>query len=108
MPESLPGASPNDLTEMSQAQKDHVHAWIQNKWTGPKECPICGVEQWERSDHIFMSPAVNGGNVFLTAGPIYPFVMLICKNCGYTHLFNALVMTVPNLGITPMEDGNAK
>ena len=47
----------------------------------------------------------------LAAGPLgginYPVVGLVCKNCGNTMLFNAIVMGIGDRQVMPEEDSDA-
>jgi len=74
---------------------------LSKKWTGKKECEICGTNNWSVPDDIVMPMAFTGGGLTI-GGPTYPQLQIICSNCGNTKIFNAVI-----LGIAPKggEDG---
>lgn len=64
-------------------------AWLLEKWTGPKTCPICQAEKWSAGPWTSELPGrVEWGG----GGRAFPVVVVTCMNCGYELLFNALVM----------------
>ena len=79
-----------------------VIEWINSKSIHPDDaCLVCG------SSHSSVVPAVVG----LTGGPgaypssrtVLPSVLCVCRNCGFTRLFNAIVMGIEK---DPAEDEN--
>lgn len=89
--------------ELSNEQKKLAQDWINKKWTASKTCPICATNGWVISDHV-VQPVTHSpvGRMQLTTGPAYPAVLLICKTCGYTRAFNAVMM-----GLFPNAKGAA-
>lgn len=70
---------------------DKAMAWIDEHWTGQKECPICKNSVWFVGDVMGemreMHPTKR-----LISGSLYPMVVVSCRTCGYTLLFNAVVI----------------
>ncbi len=87
---------PDDRSEEHQAYVDAVlerlHAWLHEKVPGATfKCPVCHTERWSVQD----PGEIPIRGPFLP-GKAYPSVVFICENCGYTMLFNAVVMGVPD------------
>ena len=68
-------------------------AYLEAKWTKHRKCPMCLVTQWNVHDHAYqldewnqgmLVPGMGGG------GRTMPVVPVICGNCGYTVLVNAI------------------
>lgn len=57
---------------------------LDEKWTKPNTCPICGISEWSVSEIPYVLQQMGGKN----AMPLYP---VSCTNCGFTILFNAIV-----------------
>ena len=65
--------------------------WIDEHWTGQKACPICQNDRWGLSEMVGevrqMPP-----NQHSLGRATCPLVIVTCQTCGYTVLFNALVI----------------
>lgn len=58
-------------------------------------CSFCNNKDWLISDTLFELREYNKGAMILDKGQqIFPLIALICRSCGQTHLFNALVLGV--------------
>jgi hypothetical protein len=80
--------------KLNQEQKDRVIDWFNKKWTArSKDCPICTTNGWELSEYV-VQPVTQSpvGQMNLGGAPAYPAVLLICKTCGYTMAFNAVMI----------------
>jgi predicted nucleic-acid-binding Zn-ribbon protein len=63
-------------------------------WTN-RTCPVCSTNNnWAISEVAFSIKSPQG-----FAGPSQPVISAVCRNCGYTNFFNALV-----LGVLTVED----
>ena len=71
--------------------KKQAQEWLSEKWTAPTVCPISGDNNWAIADDFVQPMRYTGGGLTI-GGPGYPVVMVICATCGYTLLFNAVVM----------------
>ena len=74
--------TPEDLAKAKE--------WIADKRDTPA-CPVCRSDRWSIEDSMTACP-VYKYPVGTSFGPIYPFVLAICENCGYTEFFNAVSM----------------
>jgi predicted nucleic-acid-binding Zn-ribbon protein len=64
-------------------------AWLNKKWQGNKNCPICSQNNWAVGSVLELRE-FNDGNL-VVGGPITPVIPIICNNCGHTLMFNAIV-----------------
>ncbi len=64
--------------------------WLQkNRFTLPN-CPISKKANWSLAEHtVEFRPYTGGGLV--VGGSVYPALMLICNDCGYTMFINAAI-----------------
>ena len=86
--------------EEQEAERDRAFAWLQAKWLAPaKQCPICLANAWTVSEVVEVRPFSGGGLVI--GGTVFPVFMLICNNCGYSLMFNAVISGV----VKPPESG---
>lgn len=76
--------------------------WFRNKWKGTTACPICQSDQWQIGEELLEIRQFHGG-VFSTGGNIYPFIQVICKTCGYTMFFSAVIAGIVKPGIYSKE-----
>lgn len=64
-----------------------VNGYAEKK--GDAVCPICGTQNW------ILNPSFVELNQFyplqgtMLGGPVYPMILLFCKECGFTHFLNA-------------------
>lgn len=64
--------------------------WLNRHWTGNKVCPICGNNNWSVPEELVEVRPFSGGTLVL-GGRLFPHAIIICKVCGHTLLFNAMV-----------------
>lgn len=76
--------------KLSDEQRKKFEVWISSKAALIGKCPICSSREWQLIDHIVDLPIYRGGN-FVVGGPSYPNVGILCRNCGNTHLINAVI-----------------
>lgn len=69
---------------------DKAISWLNEKWQGPKICPICKSNSWNIGDRPVELREFHGEGISF-GGPIYPLLSVTCKVCGNTILFNAIV-----------------
>ena len=93
---------PDDNGILSPDEKNKIINWLGTHWKVPSICPISGDNNWAIGDHA-VTPVISGkqGGVFGNVG--YQHIMLICKTCGYTMFFNAVMLGI----FPPREDSNA-
>ncbi len=71
--------------------KDKVRAWIDDHWKGEKTCPICRNSRWDIGDVAAELRQLPQEGRFMEESS-YPLVVITCGTCGYTFLFNAVVI----------------
>ena len=74
-----------------------VEEWLDDKWSGAKECPVCGNNAWNIVPHTYETREFKGGDLVLP-GSVIPHVVVMCNVCGYTVLFNAIAVGVAERG----------
>jgi len=74
-----------------RAQADRGIKWLRSKWPNPV-CPICTANNWQIAAIGEIRDFSGGGLV--VGGALIPVMPVVCNNCGYTLLFNALVAGV--------------
>jgi len=89
---------PDKDGKLSKEEKDKAVHWLEERWPEPRTCPISGHDTWIIGDHL-VTPLVWSQGDILVGGSVYPLVMVICEACGYTQMFNAVL-----LGITKKRD----
>jgi predicted nucleic-acid-binding Zn-ribbon protein len=84
---------------LNQDQLNKIAAVLNQKIKLP--CPSCGERQWK----LGTEPLVLFAFDIQTRTPQrngYPSIVLICKVCGLTHLYNAYTLGVADmLGLPP-------
>lgn len=63
--------------------------WLEEKWKGSKNCPICLNNSWSITEPIEMR--IFAGGAFFAGGNLYPAFQVICTTCGHVILFNSIV-----------------
>ncbi len=67
--------------------------WIEDNWVGQKACAICGNTGWFMGDAVGEMRQITPKSRWIpTSGSTYPLIVLSCETCGYTLLFNAIVL----------------
>ena len=67
-------------------ENQKAQQWISEKTNGP-QCPMCTEDAWTIGDIVGVIRPSS-----LSHGRAYTHVVCICLNCGYTLLFNAVIM----------------
>ncbi|MFQ5794803.1 MAG: hypothetical protein ACE5JP_07125 [Candidatus Bipolaricaulia bacterium] len=78
--------------ELNKEQIQQLAKHLNEKWPSPRNCYVCNDTQWEISNKVFEIREFFGGA--LTAGPVIPIIVLVCKNCGHTVFFSAMRLGV--------------
>ncbi|MEN6559274.1 MAG: hypothetical protein ABFD52_00680 [Acidobacteriota bacterium] len=89
--------------KITDEEKGTIKKWFEDKWKEPVICPVCREGTWIIADHV-VTTLRSGQNTAFVGGITYPQVMLICKKCGLTLYFNAVMMGV----VKPKEEANGK
>jgi len=70
---------------------DRFNSWLRrNRFTLPS-CPISHRENWSVAEHVVEFRQYQGGFSSAGVGSVYPAVMIICDDCGYTMFINAAI-----------------
>lgn len=83
---------PDQTGKLSKSEKDKALAWLNERTEAAPTCSVCGTQNWTVADHA-VAPALFGKGLIL-GGVAYPHIMLVCRHCGHTLFFNAIVMGV--------------
>lgn len=76
---------------LGPAKKAEIMTWLNEKWVTQKHCPICSSNNWIISEHLVTPLTMTSSGVVELGGENYPHFMIVCGDCGYTHLFNAVI-----------------
>lgn len=99
--------TPDDRNALTQEERDKIAQLVTEKWGAEgSACPICKQRKWLVGQHLVTPPIItSGGRVILGGGLAYPFVQILCQNCGNTQFLNAMILGVmkPKEEATPTE-----
>jgi hypothetical protein len=87
---------------LDDKQKKQLQDFIELKIPGFAHCQLCGSKMWSLSDTVWELKEFKRGTLVI-GGPIYPVISITCRNCGFTHFLNAIV-----IGITQQEQEGKK
>lgn len=82
---------PQDTGALSVQEQDQVNAWLSEKCDGQiPECPISGPTTWLLAEHVLTPlPFMPKGQVFSGRSTVYPLLMFVCTDCGYSFFVSA-------------------
>jgi hypothetical protein len=88
--ESLRTDAQKKAAETNEVDFALANAWFAQHWEEPRNCPICKKVTWGIAPTFSQNPVSRLG---LHMPPrTNPCVAVICRTCGYTLYFNALIM----------------
>ena len=90
---------PDKDGKLSESEQKLAQEWVKKHWKN-WACPFSGDTDWDLGQYIAEARAFSGGGLNV-GGPVYPYLVLTCKSCGYTVLLNAM-----KVGILPVEEVN--
>jgi predicted nucleic-acid-binding Zn-ribbon protein len=70
---------------ISLTQQQELSHWLRGKGVR-EDCPACGAKSRTVGD-IIAPPSASGGGGTAAAGPSFPLVQIVCKNCSYVMHF---------------------
>lgn len=79
--------------KLNKIQKEKLLQHFNKKVPKLPECSVCHKKIWTISDTIYELREYHGGSVVL-GSPLAPIITLICKNCGNTLFFNAILLNI--------------
>jgi predicted nucleic-acid-binding Zn-ribbon protein len=69
-----------------------------------EECPSCAHKNFTVQDGLVMLGVQQQLGIVI-GGPTLPCIPVVCTNCGFTLLFNAIVLGLgETLGVTPPQE----
>lgn len=77
---------------MNEEEKNKAITFLEKK-KSIRACDCCGQNSWSLSKDIVTTPMLVNSNIAI-GGKSYPYLMLICNNCGNTKFFNAVKMGI--------------
>jgi hypothetical protein len=83
-----------DDSKLTDDQKKTVVAWIQSKTPLIGKCAVCNDRRYTVADHIVQTPLFSRAGVFTVGGFTYPYVPIVCMNCGNTQFISAVIAGV--------------
>lgn len=78
---------------LTDKQRKIFGEWMNSRAALIGKCGLCGHREWGITEHIVEIRPFHGGDMVI-GGPIYPYVGMICQNCGNTHFVNAVASGV--------------
>ncbi len=85
---------------MAKFDDQIVISHLQNKWGSQHPCTMCGKGPWNVHESTYQLTEYNEGNLVI-GGPVIPVIPVICGNCGYTVLVNAILAGVVKHSTSP-------
>jgi hypothetical protein len=79
---------------MKQDVTQDVLAMLSEKWPSERRvCQICAESNWTISPNLCEVREFAGGNM-VVGGPVVPFAVISCTNCGNSHFVNPLILGI--------------
>lgn len=82
---------PDKNGRLSKEDVEKVIKWFKKHWTQPAKCDVCGKFEWTIGKTIIAPMNIVNSEVKIT-GQLYPQILVLCKHCGNTKYFNAIIM----------------
>jgi C4-type Zn-finger protein len=96
MPEVHDDWNVTDPVVARELRRDAAAEWVRKTSTrAGRQCPVCSESVWTVTDVQEVRPfsGLDG------AGLVIPVFLLVCDNCGFCRMFNAM-----RAGLIPPED----
>ncbi len=81
---------PDDKGILSVEEREKCDKWFKDHMSGPVECPICKMTDWEIEDYLVKDHILIPGKRNVEGTLVYAFFMLCCKKCRHTMFVNAV------------------
>lgn len=85
---------PEDDGKLTDAEMKIVNKWLGEKWVRGSLCYVCGQSDWEVESYLAHAPLIRAGLIARLGEKAYPFILVICANCGHTVFINAVAMGI--------------
>jgi hypothetical protein len=80
---------PDEHGQLNEVDNDLIERWWSQHSKDSVTCPVCKTTDWKLGAHLVNveghAADVNGSN-----RPTYPHVIVTCKSCAHSMLFNAV------------------
>lgn len=84
--------------KLTEEQIQVVNDWIETK-CNLKNCPLCASNNLQVEDYVGQLPVYSGSTQRLPLTQlVYPYVIIVCNNCGNTILINAIAIGLMDSG----------
>jgi len=80
---------PAPVKELTREELEQFKAYIEEKLHGELVCPLCKQDHWDLVQNLVTTPIHTDQGIDIS-GRTYTYIPLICTNCGYTMLINAV------------------
>lgn len=84
--------------KLSFHEKQKVRNWLRehtrsgsHMW---ESCPCCGEHSPDIEDYLVSMAAFDPAYGTDPRGPLFPFVVVVCPDCGFSQFFNATVVGI--------------
>jgi hypothetical protein len=86
---------PDATGALTPTDNDTIQRWWDQHWKAPVICPVCKTTDWTIAPHVvnFQRHADDASVPNTTS---YPHIVVTCKNCAHSMLFNAV-----QIGVSP-------
>ena len=81
---------PTPSGRLTDADMKKVEDWLEHRWPSKNKCPLCTMETLRIEPHLTATPLSGHHELIMTQA--YPFVLVLCENCGHTIFFNAVTL----------------
>ena len=75
--------------DLANLQAERATAWLEEKWTGSKNCPICQRENWTITGVMVMQS--YGVSERGQSSDVFPVFHAVCTTCGFLRTFSAVI-----------------
>jgi len=75
--------------DLEQRHINKIISFLEEKKPGGHKCSVCQRNEWQVFGKIFQMRQFR-----MAGGIVIPCVMIVCTNCGNTHLFNAISLGI--------------
>lgn len=88
---------PDYTGKLTEAEASLAQEWLRQKWGNPK-CPFSGHRDWEIGE--VLAAAKPYALTFSPNVPTYPYIVVMCRGCGYSAFVNAILAGVVKVSPT--------
>src|SRR5690348_14914385 len=78
---------PDEHGQLNEADNDLIERWWTQHSKDSVICPVCKTTNWKVAGHLVN---IQGNPVNSSNRPTYPHVIVTCKSCAHSMLFDAV------------------